>query len=226
MSYNEEDYLSLSGIQHFEFCKRQWALIHIEQQWLENVRTLEGEFLHKKAHKIIKSEKRGDVLISRGMAIHSRIMGITGICDVVEFHLNNEDGISLFGRKGLYRPILIEYKRGEPKIKDCDRLQLCAQAMCLEEMLLGTVEKGYLFYGETKRRIEVLLSDDLRIKVLMMFEEMHDMYKRRLTPKVKMTKSCNACSLMDICLPKLSKNKSVGSYIKMHVKGDSDEEVT
>ncbi|MCF8020285.1 MAG: CRISPR-associated protein Cas4 [Vallitaleaceae bacterium] len=225
MTYKEDDYLSLSGIQHFEFCKRQWALIHIEQQWFENVRTLEGQYMHNKAHESTKSEKRGDLIITRGMAINSNKLGVTGICDVVEFH-RLEEGIPIYGWEGLYSPLPVEYKRGEPKANDCDRLQLCAQAMCLEDMLLCHIEKGYLYYGETKRRTEVVFNDDLRQKVMVMFEEMHMMYKRRFTPKVKMTKSCNACSLKDVCLPKLNKSKSANTYIKMHIEGDEDEKIT
>ena len=132
--YKEEDYLQLSGIQHFAFCRRQWALAYIELQWDENVRTVEGKLLHEKAHDPTNAEKRGDLIISRGMPVYSRELGISGECDVVEFH-RSQDGITLFGRDGLYEVIPIEYKRGKPKENDVDILQLMAQALCLEEML-------------------------------------------------------------------------------------------
>jgi CRISPR-associated exonuclease Cas4 len=152
MEYKEEDFLLLSGIQHFVFCKRQWALIHIEQQWQENLRTIEGEILHEKTHDETIKEKRKDLIISRGMNIFSRTMGITGTCDIVELH-KNEQGVNVFGRDGTYKPIPVEYKRGKPKENESDVLQLCAQAMCLEEMLLCEIPEGFLFYGEIKRRV-------------------------------------------------------------------------
>lgn len=220
--YTEDEYLMLSGVQHFTFCRRQWALIHIEQQWQENVHTIEGNILHKKAHDGFSSEKRKDIIISRGMNIFSASMGISGVCDIVEFHRDDINGVTLFGRDGKYKVYPVEYKRGEPKAGDADVLQMAAQAMCLEEMLCCHISKGYLYYGGLRRRIEVLVDEELRGKVMAAFEEMHQYYNRRYTPKVKPTKSCNACSLKDICLPKLCKNKSVKSYIQARVKeGDS-----
>lgn len=216
MEYKEEDFLLLSGIQHFVFCKRQWALIHIEQQWQENLRTIEGEILHEKTHDETIKEKRKDLIISRGMNVFSRTMGITGTCDIVELH-KNEHGVNIFGRDGTYKPIPVEYKRGKPKENESDVLQLCAQAMCLEEMLLCEIPKGFLFYGEIKRRVKVLLTDELRERVKTMVKEMHDLYDRRYTPKVKLFKSCKACSLTEICMPKLCKNLSVSHYIKRNV---------
>lgn len=216
--YNEEDFLSLSGIQHFEFCRRQWALIHIEQQWEENLRTVEGNLLHKKAHDGYSAEKRGDVIVSRGMPIFSRTLGINGVCDIVEFH-KQDDGVEIFGREGKFKVLPVEYKRGEPKDNDVDVLQLAAQAMCLEEMLCCNIEYGSIFYGETRRRIKVKIDNDLRDKVKSKFKGMHEMYDRRHTPKVKPSKSCNACSLKDLCLPKLCKNKSAREYILDNIKG-------
>lgn len=140
MEYQEEDFLLLSGIQHFVFCRRQWALIHIEQQWQENLRTVEGGILHEKTHDYTIKEKRGDLIISRSMGIYSRTLGITGACDVVEFH-KSRDGVALYGREGNYKPVPVEYKRGKPKQGNADVLQLCAQAMCLEEMLLCRIPR-------------------------------------------------------------------------------------
>jgi CRISPR-associated exonuclease Cas4 len=151
MEYNEEDFLMLSGIQHFAFCRRQWALIHIEQQWQENVRTVEGNILHESAHKDDFNERRGNVVITRGMPVYSRTLGINGVCDVVEFHADSS-GVSIFEREGTYLPIPIEYKHGKPKEDDMDALQLCAQAMCIEEMMLCHIDAGYLYYGETRHR--------------------------------------------------------------------------
>lgn len=217
--YEEDDFLQLSGIQHFAFCRRQWALSYIEQQWQENVRTVEGMLLHKKAHEVSSQEKRGDIIISRAMPVHSRELGISGECDVVEFHKSDE-GISLIGREGVYSVIPIEYKRGEPKVADVDRLQLMSQALCLEEMLCCSIPFGYLYYGETRRRTKVEFDIELRNKAKDMFAEMHQYYARGYTPKVKPTKGCNACSLKDICLPILNKNKSVSNYIEKKIAED------
>lgn len=215
-AYNEEDYLLLSGIQHYSFCKRQWALIHIEQQWQENLRTVEGQILHEKAHDDQYSEKRGDIIVSRGMRIFSRSLGFTGTCDIVEFH-KSPKGVSIFGREGTYLPIPVEYKRGSPKEEECDTLQLCAQAMCLEEMLVCKLSEAYLFYGETRHRQKIILDQELRDHVMAMSKEMHEMFERRHTPKVKPSKSCKACSLSELCLPKLCKNPSVANYINSHI---------
>ena len=220
MEYKEEDFLLLSGIQHFAFCKRQWALIHIEQQWQENLRTIEGAILHEKTHDNTIKEKRGNLIISRGMAIFSRNLGIAGVCDVVEFYKDKE-GISIFGREGTYSLIPVEYKRGKPKLDDTDSLQLCAQAMCLEEMLLCKINEGFLYYGEIKRRIKVTLEHHLRKRVKEMVEEMHQLFQKRHTPKVKTSNACKACSLKDICLPKLCVNKSVSKYIKSNIFEDN-----
>ena len=142
--YEEEEYLGLSGIQHFVFCRRQWALIHLEQQWADNLRTVEGELLHERAHDEGLSESRGDLLICRGLRVASPRLGISGACDVVEFHADPA-GVSLAGRPGLWRPVPVEYKRGRQKEHDADELQLCAQAMCLEEMLACEIPRGFLY---------------------------------------------------------------------------------
>lgn len=216
MEYKEEDLLLLSGIQHFVFCRRQWALIHIEQQWQENLRTVEGEIFHGKAHDSTLAEKRGNLIISRGMRVFSYSLGITGTCDIVELY-KTPNGVSIYGRDGTYKPVPVEYKRGKPKENDADELQLCAQAMCLEEMLLCEIPEAFLFYGETKHRIKVILDDGLRERVKTMTKEMHEFYDRRYTPKVKPTKSCKACSLIEICMPKLCKNPSVANYIRKNL---------
>ena len=135
MEYDEEEYLMLSGIQHFAFCRRQWALIHIEQVWTENLRTAEGRLQHDNAHDPFFVENRKDKHIVRAMPVHSRVLGVSGECDVVEFE-KSQVGIILFGKEGYYSVLPIEYKHGEPKHDDCDILQVVAQAMCLEEMLM------------------------------------------------------------------------------------------
>lgn len=212
MEYGEDDYLMISGIQHFAFCRRQWALIHIEQQWAENVHTVVGELMHKKVHDPYVIEKRKDVLITRSLPVSSRIMGVSGECDVVEFH-KVEEGVQLYGHRGFYEIFPIEYKKGKPKKSDEDVLQLTAQALCLEEMFSTRIEIGAIFYGETRRREEIVFSEELRDNVRRIFEEMHHYHQRGYTPKVKWSKACNGCSLKDLCLPKLGKCTSVKGYI-------------
>ena len=213
MEYREEDYLMISGIQHFQFCRRQWALIHIEQQWAENYQTTAGLLMHKKAHDESSVEKRGDLIIMRGLRIASRQLGFSGQCDVVEFR-SVRDGITLSGYDGTWDVVPIEYKRGTEKDGCEDAVQLCAQAICLEEMFLTDISKGYLFYGENKRRTEVIFDEMLRGQVKMLCEEMHMFYRKGYTPKVKTSKKCRSCSLKDLCLPKLNKNLDVERYIR------------
>ena len=212
MEYNEDDFLMLSGIQHFCFCKRQWALIHIDMLWEENLRTVEGEIMHEKCHDSSLSESRKNVIISRGMPIFSRRLGVNGECDVVEF-IKDDNGININGKDGLYKVYPVEYKRGKPKDNDADILQLCAQAICLEEMTMCKIDEGALFYGETKRRQKVTFTDELRSEVEKDFELMHQYMKNSHIPKVKPTKGCNACSLKNLCLPKLLKKKDTQKYI-------------
>ncbi|WP_334077628.1 CRISPR-associated protein Cas4 [Paenibacillus sanfengchensis] len=213
----EEDYLMLSGIQHFQFCKRQWALIHIEQQWEENVGTIEGQHLHRKADQPFVREKRGDKLTVRALPVKSEELKITGICDVVEF-IRDEDGVEISEAEGRYKACPVEYKRGKPKKNDADILQLAAQAICLEEMLLCSVPVGYMFYNEIKRRVEVPLTTELKDKVRGIVAEMWDYYGRRYTPRVKAGSFCQSCSLKSVCLPEVLQKRSVRSYIEGKLK--------
>ena len=195
--YREEDYLMLSGLQHFAYCRRQWALIHIEQQWAENERTVDGQIFHSVAHDKARIEKRGDLLITRGLPVKSAKLGMSGICDVVEFH-KSEEGVSLASYEGLWQPYPVEYKKGLPKLNEADEMQLCGQAICLEEMLLCRIPGGSLFYGENRRRETVEFTEELRGKVYDMAKEMHVLWDKGYTPRVKPQKGCNACSLKEI----------------------------
>ena len=224
MSYAEDEYLLLSGLQHFIFCRRQWTLIHIEQQWAENYRTTDGKLMHEKAHDGTSTESRGNLVIVRGLRIMSADLGVSGACDVVEFH-RNDSGVTLNGRDGRWLPYPVEYKRGEPKAGNCDALQLCAQAMCLEEMLCCHIPEGALFYGQTRRRQVIAFTDELRAQVQSALAEMHQLFHRGYTPKVKPSKSCNACSLKELCLPVLGRKSSVSSYLTAAME-EADETVS
>lgn len=216
MEYREEDFLMLSGIQHFAFCRRQWALIHIEQQWQENEYTVEGELLHKRAHDPYLTEKRKDVIVSRGLPVFSRTLGISGVCDIVEFHRADE-GVPLHGHRGYFTVYPVEYKKGTPKDTEMDILQLTAQAMCLEEMLGAQIPEGAVYYAGIRRRDKIGISEERKEKAARMFVEMHQFYEKKYTPKVKWSKSCNACSLRDICLPRLGKAPLVKDYVHERV---------
>ena len=212
MIYAEEDFLQLSGLQHFRFCRRQWALVHIENQWHENYFTVDGSLMHENAHDGEKRESRGDLLILRGLPVFSRTLGISGQCDVVEFR-RDPGGVSLRERDGLWKPFPVEYKRGKPKAHSADELQLCAQAMCLEEMLCCDIPQGALFYGEPRRRTAVDFTPELRKDVRDCLAEMHQLYERGYTPKVKSGSMCRACSLKELCLPSLTRRRSVAEYL-------------
>ncbi len=218
MDYKEEEYLQISGLQHFCFCRRQWALIHIEQLWAENLRTVEGNLLHERAHDGTAKERRGGVLITRDMRVFSAVLGISGNCDVVEFQLSTA-GIPLSGKEGLWRPYPVEYKHGAPRKDHANELQLCAQAMCLEEMLCCEIPEGAIYCGETRHREKFFLTQELRQEVRDCLLEMHQLYTRQYTPKVKRTKACNACSLKELCVPLLMKKYSVDNYLKEHLEG-------
>ena len=220
MTYTPEEHLPLSGIQHFVFCRRQWALIHIEQQWAENVLTAEGRLLHKRADDPFFTEKRGDLIIARSVPVASSTLGLTGICDVVEFSAAAEgEGVQLPGREGFWRPVPVEYKRGRKKHGHEDEAQLCAQAICLEEMLLVEIPRGYVFYARTRTREPVEFTDELRALVRKSAEEMHRYFRRGHTPKVRKTKACRSCSLAEICLPDLQNRRTPASrYIREQIE--------
>ena len=209
--YDEDEFLMLSGIQHFVFCRRQWAFIHIEQVWKDNYLTVAGELMHENAHDKGMTEKRGNTIITRGMPIRSKVLGVSGECDVVEFHRDDKNGIGIFGWEGKYKILPVEYKHGE--LKEEDVLQLTAEAMCLEEMLCCEITHGCIYYGKIRHREIVEFTQERREKVIKIFEEMHDNFRRGYTPNVKKTKGCNSCSLKDICLPKLEKVRSAKEYI-------------
>lgn len=222
MMYLEDEYLMISGIQHFVFCRRQWALIHIEQQWSENFQTIDGKIMHKNVHNDDFNETRGDLIITRGMAVASSELGMSGECDVVEFK-KDSDGVTLFGRDGTYSVTPIEYKRGRPKVNESDIMQLAVQAMCLEEMLCCNIDVGYLFYGEIRRRIRVEFTDELRHRVVSVIQEMHRLYSEKHTPMVKKSKACASCSLQNICLPVICSKQSVLSYIDKMLNCNSED---
>ncbi|HJJ39082.1 MAG TPA: CRISPR-associated protein Cas4 [Methanocorpusculum sp.] len=213
---DSDDYLLLSGIQHFAFCKRQWALIHIEQLWSENYLTYSGRLMHDNADNPLFTEKRGDVLISRAVPLVSHKLRISGVADVVEYH-KAETGVSIPHRRGLWQVVPVEYKHGQKKSDSCDEVQLCCQAMCLEEMLNTEILSGFLFYGKTRRRVEVVFDDELRTLTASLVSEMYALFDSGTTPSAEYSKRCESCSMMNLCLPKLFEKSSVHSYLEKFV---------
>lgn len=222
--YTENEFLQLSGIQHFSFCRRQWALIHIEQEWAENGLTTEGKIEHERVHNESVQDIRNGILTLRGLRVHSFSLGISGECDAVEF-IPSETGITLNNRKGQWQICPVEYKHGKSKVNDCDRLQTALQVMCLEEMFSAEINNACIFYHETRRREYVEITDELRNKAVAAVMEMHSYMSRGYTPKPKMSIACKKCSLADICIPELEKkSEMVSAYIERHIMEGTDEE--
>lgn len=181
--------LALSALQHWLYCPRQCALIHLEQAWAENRFTAEGRVMHDRAHDG-PDETLPGVRVTRGMPVRSLALGLVGQCDVVEFHT---DG----------RIVPVEYKRGKPKAHRADEVQLCAQAICLEEMLGIPISAGCLYYGQRRRRTDVAFDDSLRRLVAETAASIHRTVRDRTTPIATYeSRRCDACSLIDECQPK------------------------
>lgn len=197
--YHEDDYLMLSALQHYLFCPRQCALIHLEQTWDDNRLTTLGNLLHERVHEAGR-EKRGDVLTVRGVALSSARLGLSGQADVVEFH-RGATGCALPRESGRWQPFPVEYKRGKPKKDDCDAVQLCAQAICLEEMLHCAIPGGALFYGEQRRRFDVAFDASLRRETEQCAAAAHQLLASGITPPPVAGKQCDSCSLNERCLP-------------------------
>ena len=202
--YTTEDLIQLSTLQHMVFCERQCALIHIEQTWQESGRTAEGRIMHERVHDESR-ESRGDIRIDYGVALRSLRLGLIGKADVVEFHRQPD---------GSWQPFPVEYKRGKPKADDCDKVQLCAQAICLEEMLDVTIPEGALFYGQTRHRLDVVFGEALRRETEETARRAHDLIASGRTPMPVYEKRCESCSLLTECLPKtIQKRRSVKAYM-------------
>lgn len=217
MSYAEDDLLPLSGLQHLLFCERQCALIHIEQVWVENLFTAEGRIMHEQVHEANR-ESRGDVRIEYSLPIRSLRLGLIGKADVVEFHRTKTG--SSEGRAESWQPFPVEYKRGKPKADNCDKVQLCAQALCLEEMLGVDIAGGALFHGKIRRRRDVAFDMPLRKETKNAAKRLHELIEAGQTPGAVFGPKCKSCSLLGTCLPKaVEKGRSVKGYLSKAVEG-------
>lgn len=224
MAYSEDELIPLSALQHLLFCERQCALIHVERLWAENLFTAEGNLLHGKAH-AGKPETRDGVRVTRGLPLQSFSLGISGQADVIEWEMpatqktGRRKVVDALQRatsdeRARWRVTPVEYKRGKPKSNDCDRVQLCAQAMCLEEMLGVSVPTGQLFYGQKRRRVNVECDAKLRRTTIDAAARLHDIIDSAKTPQALREKKCDTCSLFHLCLPgATSKNNSAKDYM-------------
>ena len=225
--FTEDDLLPLSTIQHLLFCERQAALILVERVWADNSLTLEGSRLHRRVdEKGPRLERRGDLAIARSLALRSFNLGLSGRADVVEFHRREPSAVSTHpghlaeavavnGLTGFWQPYPVDYKRGRPKRDRSDEAQLCAQAICLEEMLRVRVPEGSLFYGKTKRRLEVVFDDELRGLTRNATEKLHEISRSGKTPSAKKTQKCRRCSLLETCMAEaLSRGRSPEAFLQ------------
>ncbi|MBC8372356.1 MAG: CRISPR-associated protein Cas4 [Planctomycetes bacterium] len=226
--HTEDDLLPISALQHMVFCPRQCGLIHIERMWSENRLTAQGRIMHDKVHDS-PGESRGDLYIARGLRLKSLALGLSGQADVVEFHLAGADDdpagcVELAGRDGRWTPFPVEYKRGKPKRGGCDKVQLCAQAICLEEMLGVPIARGALFYGKTRRRLGIEFDADLRAETLAAARRVHEMFASGETPPPLRTPACKSCSMEAVCLPRPSEGSGKAArYVSRTLKAIAGE---
>lgn len=210
--FSDDDLLPLSALQHLLFCERQCALIHIERLWHENRFTAEGRVMHEHVHEKQK-QSRGEIRLESAVPLRSYRLGLIGVSDMVEFHRTDNDGNTA------WMPVPVEYKRGKPKKDACDKVQLCAQALCLEEMLKMAIPVGALYYGKTKRRQQVAFDQPLRTLTEATCGQLHNLIESGRTPLPVYTPKCESCSLKDLCLPDaVSRKESVMSYFKQVLK--------
>ena len=216
MEYAEDDMLMLSGIQHYAFCPRQWALIHIEQQWNENLLTTEGHIMHQHVDDPFYRQKMGEHICLRSVSLASKELGLYGISDIVELHPTDDckNAITHPSYPGFWMPYPIEYKHGKPKRDNIDDVQLMAQAMCLEEQYGIHISHGAIFYGMIRRRIEVEFTEELRSAVVAYAKAMHELFSLRVIPKADVHPYCRNCSLKDICMPETANFGSASKYLK------------
>lgn len=220
-AFSEEDLLPLSALADLVFCERRAALHHLERIWEDNLFTVEGSHLHERVD-LHETEVRGDLRIARGLFLHSLRLGLSGKADVVEFHrlMSDEEvpgrkGVSLPGVLGFWRPVPVEYKRGQLRREDGYEVQLCAQALCLEEMLEVEIPAGALFYGKSRRRLEITFDAALRSETEKAAARLHELVRSRVTPRAAYTPKCDRCSLLSLCMPKTTgSRRTVRTYLR------------
>ena len=230
--YTEDELLPISALQHLAFCERQWGLIHLEGVWEDNRLTAEGRIMHDRVDEP-ETEARGNVRIARGLRLRSLRLGLAGKTDVVEFRRlllaaekaaqesSRPEAVYLPGVSGLWRPVIVEYKRGKPKPGRCDEVQLCAQALCLEETLEVFMPSGCFFYGKPRRRYDAVLDEGLRRETEELAARLHELSRTGRTPPAEYSRKCRSCSLVETCLPRVTGGRrDVGRYLAQAVKDE------
>lgn len=216
MQYEDDDMLMLSGIQHFAFCPRQWALIHIDQQWRDNLLTAEGQIMHQHADDSFYRQKVGDKICLRSVNIASKRLGLYGISDIIELLPTNSCCNAIIHPlyPGYWIPYPVEYKHGKPKADSVDIVQLTAQAICLEEQYNINIYEGAIYYGETRHREIVSFDCNIRSKVVELAQSMHVIYDSGIVPFARKQPYCKSCSLKDVCMPETAYKESASNYLK------------
>ena len=218
--FPDDQLISISSLQHMQFCPRQWGLIHLEQFWADNSLTAMGNAMHEKVH-TSDSESRGDIKIARGLRIPNLQYGITGQTDAVEYHRSvlKDNAIELPNSADYWKPFPIEYKRGKPKSDDSDKVQLCAQVLCLEEMYHINIPNAAFFYGQIKKRLIVEIDHEIRSKTIALISQLHELIRAGKTPKGEFSKKCKSCSLIETCMPKSTNiSKQINRYINSSIQ--------
>lgn len=208
--YTEDDFIMISALQHYVYCPRQCGLIHVDDVWHENLYTVRGNILHEKVD-TDTYEMRGTKKTVRGLRIHSFRFGITGRCDVVEFKDLPADR---HGTKNGEEIMPVEFKSGEPKNDISDKVQLCAQVFCLEEMLNAKITSGAFFYGKIRRRDVVEIDNELRLQTENIIASVREIVSKKIVPTAEYSAKCRNCSLLDICQPKAMNKRKLNNYIK------------
>lgn len=226
--YTEDELIPLSALQHLLYCERRAALVHVEQAWDDNVYTVEGNHMHDRADQA-GTERRGNLLICRGVHIRSMQLGLSGRADVVEFHLitasdSSLGGVRLPGHDGLWTPFPVEYKRGRLRHEVGYEVQLCAQAMCLEETFgAEAIPVGALFFGQTHRRLEIALDSKLRELTVQSAKRLHELIDSGMTPKAIKSAKCDKCSLVETCMPELAARRQSAKLYLRRILADTIE---
>lgn len=204
--YTEEDFIQISSLQHYVYCPRQCGLIHVEDVWADNVFTVRGEILHEKVD-TDTYETRGTLKTVRGLRIHSQRLGIVGRCDVVEFSKSKDTADAT-------EVLPVEFKSGQPKDDISDKVQLCAQVLCLEEMLNTRIQRGAFFYGKIRRRQVIEINEQLRSETENIIVSVHEIVSKKMVPSAKHSEKCRNCSLENVCMPKAMNERKLGQYMK------------
>lgn len=226
MKSNEEpERFPISSIKQFVYCQRRFALMYIDCEWESNYKIIEGDIMHEKVDDPFFNEKRGDIHITRSVPIYSNILNLYGVADIVEF-IKTDIGIEVVGKKGFWKINPVEYKNGKSESSNADNFQLCAQALCLEEMFNTNIQSGDIYYGKIKRRVNILFTDQLKNDVRTCINNMLELLNEQKIPPKPLDQNCNLCSLVNVCIPNSSEIQDSFKYQVLRLlKGEMNAEI-